>query len=211
MGAVNLAACKIATSSSASTAGRRCCYWPAEVVFAAHSGLWGVLVIDMIQFFIKMSRSSPRRISPCAAAGGGLHGLVDKLSHQKGPHGNQLPQHPSDFHSNWACVAVFIMPSPCSGGPLVPPAPNRAAAVHRPAHARQQKRTRLAGRRAVLHIATMSCACRDHHRPGLDHRLPELSDIRAAFPPSTALVNHDIAYRDVKFLPSGWIGLWSAA
>src|SRR6266481_8184083 len=26
-----------------------------NVVFAAHSGLWGVLVIDMIQFFIKMS------------------------------------------------------------------------------------------------------------------------------------------------------------
>src|ERR1700749_2576319 len=26
-----------------------------NVVFAAHSGLWGVLVIDMVQFFIKMS------------------------------------------------------------------------------------------------------------------------------------------------------------
>ena len=26
-----------------------------NVVFAAYSGLWGVLVIDMIQFFIKMS------------------------------------------------------------------------------------------------------------------------------------------------------------
>ena len=26
-----------------------------NVVFAAHSGLWGVLVIDMIQFFIKMT------------------------------------------------------------------------------------------------------------------------------------------------------------
>ena len=26
-----------------------------NVVFAAHSGLWGVLVIDMVQFFIKMT------------------------------------------------------------------------------------------------------------------------------------------------------------
>ena len=26
-----------------------------NVAFAAHSGLWGVLVIDMIQFFIKMT------------------------------------------------------------------------------------------------------------------------------------------------------------
>ena len=26
-----------------------------NVAFAAHSGLWGVLVIDMVQFFIKMT------------------------------------------------------------------------------------------------------------------------------------------------------------
>src|SRR5450631_1437676 len=35
-----------------------------NVIFATYSGLWGVLVIDMIQFFIKMSavRSEERRV-----------------------------------------------------------------------------------------------------------------------------------------------------
>ena len=56
MGTVNLAACKIANILF----GLR--PWQTmlicgllNVVFAAHSGLWGVLVIDMVQFFIKMT------------------------------------------------------------------------------------------------------------------------------------------------------------
>ena len=65
-----------------------------NVVFAAHSGLWGVLVIDMIQFFIKMT-------AVIAAAWfavehvGGLHALVSALSAKSGPNGinylNMLP------------------------------------------------------------------------------------------------------------------------
>src|SRR5258708_27192059 len=49
-----------------------------NVVFASHSGLWGVLVIDMVQFFIKMT-------AVVAAAWfslkqvGGLKVLVEKL------------------------------------------------------------------------------------------------------------------------------------
>ena len=57
MATVNLAACKIAgilfglrPLADAADASAR-----LNVVFAAHAGLWGVLVIDMIQFFIKMS------------------------------------------------------------------------------------------------------------------------------------------------------------
>ncbi len=56
MAAVNLAACKIAGILFGLER------WQTllgvgilNVVFAAHSGLWGVLVIDMIQFFIKMT------------------------------------------------------------------------------------------------------------------------------------------------------------
>src|SRR5690349_72493 len=55
MASVNLAACKIAAVLFGLER------WQTllgvgllNVVFAAHSGLWGVLVIDMIQFFIKM-------------------------------------------------------------------------------------------------------------------------------------------------------------
>src|SRR5687768_15599336 len=56
MATVNLAACKIAAVLFGLPR------WQTllgvgilNVMFAAHSGLWGVLVIDMIQFFIKMS------------------------------------------------------------------------------------------------------------------------------------------------------------
>src|SRR2546427_5555566 len=79
MATVNLAACKIAAILFGLDR------WQTllavgllNVIFATHSGLWGVLVIDMIQFFIKMS-------AVIAAAWfavrlpqvGGLIGLVD--------------------------------------------------------------------------------------------------------------------------------------
>src|SRR5205807_9870741 len=56
MASVNLAACKIANVLFGLAR------WQTlllvgllNVVFAAHGGLWGVLIIDMIQFFIKMA------------------------------------------------------------------------------------------------------------------------------------------------------------
>lgn len=60
-----------------------------NVVFAAHSGLWGVLVIDMIQFFIKMTAviaaayfslvEVARRTVGTTSALDGLHQVVRKL------------------------------------------------------------------------------------------------------------------------------------
>src|SRR5262245_3255911 len=83
-----------------------------NVVFATYSGLWGVLVIDMIQFFIKMSAViAAAYFAVTAPAVGGLSGLVDKLSHIHGPNGlNYLGMLP-DFTNNWdIALAVFIMP-----------------------------------------------------------------------------------------------------
>src|SRR5579884_671428 len=83
-----------------------------NVVFAAHSGLWGVLVIDMIQFFIKMAAViAAAYFAVEVPQVGGLSGLVDKLSHTPGPGGiNYLSMLP-DFRNNWdLAVAVFIMP-----------------------------------------------------------------------------------------------------
>ena len=87
MASVNLAACKIAASSSASTAGRRLLLVGLlNVAFAAHSGLWGVLVIDMIQFFIKMSAViAAAYFAVRLPEVGGLSGLVEKLSARPGP------------------------------------------------------------------------------------------------------------------------------
>ena len=54
MASVNLAACKIAGILFGMTRFETlAAIGLLNVVFAAHSGLWGVLVIDMIQFFIK--------------------------------------------------------------------------------------------------------------------------------------------------------------
>ena len=70
-----------------------------NVVFAAHSGLWGVLVIDMIQFFIKMSAViAAAYFAVELPQVGGLHGLVEKLSHMRGPRRLELPQHAAGLH-----------------------------------------------------------------------------------------------------------------
>src|SRR5499426_3847169 len=56
MATVNLAACKIAGILFGLERWQTLLFVGLlNVVFAAHSGLWGVLVIDMIQFFIKMT------------------------------------------------------------------------------------------------------------------------------------------------------------
>src|SRR5712672_2922057 len=83
-----------------------------NVVFAAHSGLWGVLVIDMVQFFIKMSAViAAAYFALRQPQVGGLSGLVAKISARRGRGGinylNILP----DFRNNWdIAVTVFIMP-----------------------------------------------------------------------------------------------------
>ena len=56
MATVNLAACKIAGILFGMDRWQTLLIvGTLNVVFATHSGLWGVLVIDMIQFFIKMT------------------------------------------------------------------------------------------------------------------------------------------------------------
>ena len=56
MGMVTLAACKIANILFGMPQWQTILICGVlNVVFAAHSGLWGVLVIDMVQFFIKMT------------------------------------------------------------------------------------------------------------------------------------------------------------
>ena len=72
MATVNLAACKIAAVLFGFS---RWQTLPAvgllNVVFAAFSGLWGVLVIDMFQFFIKMSAVIAAAYFAVTSAAGG--------------------------------------------------------------------------------------------------------------------------------------------
>src|ERR1700684_2872367 len=89
MATVNLAACKIAAVLFGFDR------WQTllavgllNVVFATHAGLWGVLVIDMVQFFIKMAAViAAAYFAVELPQVGGLSGLISKLSHMHGPHG----------------------------------------------------------------------------------------------------------------------------
>lgn len=91
MGMVTLAACKIANILFGLAPWQTIVLTGVlNVVFAAHSGLWGVLVIDMIQFFIKMTAvfaaawfslvEVGRRLAGTADGWIGLKLLVEKLS-----------------------------------------------------------------------------------------------------------------------------------
>jgi len=113
MATVNLAACKIAGILFGLERWQTLAFVGLlNVIFATHSGLWGVLVIDMIQFFIKMTAViAAAYFAIRLPQVGGMSGLVEKLSATPGPGGinylNMLP----DFTNNWdIAVAVFVMP-----------------------------------------------------------------------------------------------------
>src|SRR5512136_928762 len=113
MATVNLAACKIAAILFGLERWQTLALVGAlNVIFATHSGLWGVLVIDMVQFFIKMTAVIAAAYFALRLPQiGGMHGLVEKLSNLRGPGGlnylNMLP----DFTNNWdLALAVFIIP-----------------------------------------------------------------------------------------------------
>ena len=117
MASVNLAACKIAGILFGLPR------WETllalgvlNVIFAAHSGLWGVLVIDMIQFFIKMTAViAAAYFALKLPQVGGLSGMVEKLSAaQLAPDGKTMISYLSilpDFANNWdLALTVFIIP-----------------------------------------------------------------------------------------------------
>jgi solute:Na+ symporter, SSS family len=94
MGMVTLAACKIASILFGMPAWQTILICGVlNVVFAAHSGLWGVLIIDMVQFFIKMTavfaaayfslKEVARRTGVGDTAFAGLQKLVQTLSTQQ--------------------------------------------------------------------------------------------------------------------------------
>ena len=116
MGMVTLAACKIANVLFGLPPWQTIVVCGVlNVVFAAHSGLWGVLVIDMVQFFIKMTAviaaayfsllEVARRSGLGDSALNGLHRVVEVLGSRQvtfepGPRGSKhwrLATLPQDF------------------------------------------------------------------------------------------------------------------
>jgi Na+/proline symporter len=215
MATVNLAACKIAAILFGLER------WQTllavgllNVVFATHSGLWGVLVIDMIQFFIKMSAViAAAYFAVTLPQVGGMSGLVDKLSAMRGPGGlnylNMLP----DFQNGWnLAFAVFIMPIAVQWWAVWYPGaePGGGSYIAQRMLASKSEKDALGGT-LFFNVAHYVLRPWPWILVGLASLIvyPQLSDIQRAFPHlDPSLVGHDIAYPAMlRFLPAGWIGL----
>ncbi len=215
MATVNLAACKIAGVLFGLPRWQTLLFVGGlNVVFATHSGLWGVLVIDMIQFFIKMTAViAAAYFALQLPQVGGLAGLVSKLSATSGPGGlnylNILP----DFTNNWdLAVAVFVMPIAVQWWAVWYPGaePGGGSYIAQRMLASKSEKDSLG---AVLFFNVAHYVLRPW--PWILVALcsilvyPQLSDIQAAFPHlDPSLIGHDIAYPAMlTFLPVGFIGL----
>jgi SSS family solute:Na+ symporter len=215
MATVNLAACKIAAvlfglprwQTLALVGG-------LNVVFATHSGLWGVLVIDMVQFFIKMTAViAAAYFALQLPQVGGLHGMVEKLSTIEGPGGLNYLSILPDFTNNWdLALAVFIMPVAVQWWAVWYPGaePGGGSYIAQRMLASKSEKDSLG---AVLFFNVAHYVLRPW--PWILVALcsiivfPQLSDIQKAFPNlDPSLIGHDIAYPAMlTFLPVGFIGL----
>ena len=215
MATVNLAACKIAGVLFGLPRWQTLILSGAlNVVFATHSGLWGVLVIDMVQFFIKMTAViAAAYFALQLPQVGGLSGLVDKLSSLQGPGGinylNMLP----DFSNNWdIAVAIFIMPIAVQWWAVWYPGaePGGGSYIAQRMLASKSEKDSL-GAVLFFNIAHYVLRPWPWILVGLCSILvyPQLSDIQNAFPNlDPKLLGHDIAYPAMlRFLPTGFIGL----
>jgi solute:Na+ symporter, SSS family len=185
-----------------------------NVAFATHSGLWGVLVIDMVQFFIKMTAViAAAYFAVTLPQVGGLTGLVEKLSHMKGPGGlNYLSMLP-DFTNNWElAVAVFIVPLTVQWWAVWYPGaePGGGSYIAQRMLASKSEKDALGGT-LFFNLAHYILRPWPWILVGLASLVvyPELADLRKSMPNvDPALVGHDIAFPAMlRFMPTGWIGL----
>jgi solute:Na+ symporter, SSS family len=185
-----------------------------NVTFAAFAGLWGVLVIDMIQFFMKMAAViAAAYFAVTSPQIGGLHALVEKVSALQGPGGIHYLGFLPDFESNWdLAVAVFIMPVAVQWWAVWYPGaePGGGSYIAQRMLASKSEKDALS---AVLFFNVAHYVFRPW--PWILVALcslivyPELSDIQRAFPNlDRNLLGHDIGYPAMlTFLPSGFLGL----
>jgi Na+/proline symporter len=215
MATVNLAACKIAAILFGFERWQTLLFVGLlNVVFATHSGLWGVLVIDMVQFFIKMSAViAAAYFAVQLPQVGGMSGLVQKLSHLPGPHGihylNMLP----DFKSNWdLAVAIFVIPITVQWWASWYPGaePGGGSYIAQRMLASKTEKDAL-GSTLFFNLAHYVLRPWPWILVGLASLIvyPQLSDIQKAFPNlDPKLLGHDIAFPAMlRFLPVGWMGL----
>ncbi len=210
MAAVNLAAAKIANVLLGWPMGRTLVVCALiNVAFAATSGLWGVLVTDLIQFGIAMTGSVAAAVYALRRPEvGGLHGLVARLD--PGTLGI-LP----DWTNGATVAAVFVVPLTVQWWATWYPGsePGGGSYIAQRMLAARSERDAMSGTLlfTVAHYAL---------RPwpwilvALCSMLvfPQVADIQRLLPHvDPALVGNDMAYSAMlTFLPAGLLGLMVA-
>jgi SSS family solute:Na+ symporter len=210
MASVNLAAAKIANVILG---------WPMaktllicagiNIIFAATSGLWGVLVVDLIQFGIAMTGAVAAAVYALKQPEvGGLGGLLSKLDPATL---NFLP----DFSRLDAALAVFIIPVTIQWWSVWYPGaePGGGSYIAQRMLAAKTEKDALSG---TLLFNVVHYAARPW--PWIIVALcslvvfPQLSDIQRALPHvDPRLIGHDMAYPAMlKFLPAGFMGIMVA-
>ncbi len=237
MGMVTLAACKIANILFGMPAWQTIVICGVlNVVFAAHSGLWGVLIIDMIQFFIKMTavfaaawfslvEVGERLVGKGAGGWAGLKALVAKLSTQQvvttdgvpvmsvingtgQPFLDMLP----NFTMSELALMIFILPIAIGWWANWYPGaePGGGSYIAQRMLASKSEKDSLGG---TLFFNIAHYVLRPW--PWIITALcsiivyPDLASIKSAFPAAdVALIGHDSAFPAMlKFLPVGFVGL----
>jgi len=213
MATVNLAACKIAAVLFGFERWQTLLFVGVlNVVFAAVTGLWGVLVIDMIQFFVKMTAVIAAAYFAVRAVGG-MPALITKLSATPGPGGINFLSMLPNFKNNWdLAIAIFIMPLAVQWWAVWYPGaePGGGSYIAQRMLASKSEKDSL-GAVLFFNIAHYVLRPWPWILVGLCSIIvfPQLSDIQKAFPHlDPSLIGHDIAYPAMlKFLPVGFIGL----
>jgi len=234
---VTLAACKIANILFAMPPWQTILICGVlNVAFAAHSGLWGVLVIDMVQFIIKMTAviaaayfglvAVARQTGAGDGALAGLHEVVARLGSQQVTYqaGAQPVLSPVDGRGqpvldilpNFAlgdlALMIFIMPIAIGWWANWYPGaePGGGSYIAQRMLASKSEKDSLGG---TLFFNIAHYVLRPW--PWIITALcsiiifPELTDIQAAFPAADPrLIGHDSAFPAMlKFLPVGFVGL----
>ncbi len=182
----------------------------AAVVFTALSGLWGVVVTDLIQFIMAMTGAvAAAYFALQHEAVGGLDGLVSKLD-------PQTLQLLPDF-GNWELVVtVLIIPLTIQWWSVWYPGAEPGGGSYIAQRMLAAKDEKHAFKATLWFNIAHNCL-----RPwpwiivALASMLvfPELSDIQKMFPHAAAdLIGHDMAYPAMLvFLPTGFKGIMVAS
>jgi SSS family solute:Na+ symporter len=237
MGMVTLAACKIANIMFGLPPWKTILFCGAlNVVFAAQSGLWGVLVIDMVQFFVKMTaviaaayfslKEVARRTGAGESALGGLHNLVSRLGAQQvnfkegaqpvmtaiNGHGQPILDILPNFSMMDLALMIFIVPIAIGWWANWYPGaePGGGSYIAQRMLASKSEKDSLGG---TLFFNLAHYVLRPW--PWIITALcsiiifPDLQSIRDAFPNADMrLIGHDSAFPAMlTFLPVGFVGL----